>query len=420
MSSKHVTIVGGGVIGLATAYYCAKAGHQVTLIDREPEQRTGCSFGNAGMIVPSHFIPLAAPGMLALGFKWMWNPESPFYIKPRVDFDLLAWGLRFCRAATAARVAVAAPILRDISLMSRALYDSLGDTWMAAGKDIGFTRNGLLMLCKDAHTLEEEAAVAARARDLGIPAEVLDPTSLAKRDPNVTMSAAGAVYYPKDAHLAPERLLAVLLSECQQLGVRIHWQTEWQEWKTAGGRIEAIKTSGPTITADEFVLCGGVWSSLLAKKLGVHLPMQAGKGYSVTLKNPRQLPSLCSIFTEARVAVTPMAGALRVGGTMEVAGINDRVDPRRVHGILRSVPEYFPEFAISDFAGIEPWFGLRPCAPDGMPYLGRTQRWQNLTCSTGHAMMGLSLAPASGKIVADILSGHAPAVPLDLFSPDRF
>ena len=147
------------------------------------------------------------------------------------------------------------------------------------------------------------------------------------------------------------------------------------------------------IDADEVVLCAGVWSAGLARQLGLRLPMQAGKGYSLTLKNPRQLPTICSIFTEARVAVTPMDGALRVGGTMEMAGINESVNPRRVHGIVRSVPAYYPEFREDDFAGIEPWHGLRPCSPDGLPYLGRTSRWDNLICATGHAMMGLSLGP---------------------------
>jgi D-amino-acid dehydrogenase len=148
--------------------------------------------------------------------------------------------------------------------------------------------------------------------------------------------------------------------------------------------------------------------------------MQAGKGYSLTVKNPRQLPELCSICTEARLAVTPMDGALRFGGTMEMAGIDERINPRRVRGIICAVPDYFPAFQESDFSDIQPWSGLRPCSPDGMPYIGRTQRWKNLTIATGHAMMGLSLAPATGRIVADVLAGERSPVALELLSPDRY
>ena len=148
--------------------------------------------------------------------------------------------------------------------------------------------------------------------------------------------------------------------------------------------------------------------------------MQAGKGYSLTMTNPRQLPERCSICTEARLAVTPMDGALRFGGTMEIAGTDESITQRRVRGIIRAVPDYFPAFAESDFADIQPWSGLRPVSPDGMPYIGRTQRWNNLTVATGHAMMGLSLAPATGKIIADLLSSEQSPVPLDLISPDRF
>jgi len=413
---KRVVIVGGGVIGLSVAYACSRAGHGVTLIDRQPEKRTGCSFGNAGMVVPSHFIPLAAPGMVALGLKWMWNPESPFYIKPRLSWDLLAWAARFWRAATAGRVAQAAPVLRDLSLLSRECFVQQAD----GGLDFGLVQKGLLMLCKTAHALDEEAATARKANELGVPAQVLDARATAALDPAVTMDVAGSVYFPKDCHLPPERYLAVLHAECTRLGVDFRWNSEVTGWRTDGGRIAAVQMREGEIGGDEFAICGGSWSPAVARSLGVHLPMQAGKGYSLTLKQPRQLPSICSIFTEARVAVTPMDGALRVGGTMEIAGMDETVNLRRVRGIIRSVPRYYPEFREEDFAGIEPWHGLRPCSPDGLPYLGRTVRWRNLICATGHAMMGLSLAPATGRIVEDLVSGRDPGVPLKLLSPDRY
>jgi D-amino-acid dehydrogenase len=410
---SHITILGAGVIGLSTALYCARRGMQVTIIERSPAQRDGCSFGNAGMIVPSHFIPLAAPGMVKLGLKWMWNPESPFYIKPRLDADLLSWGLHFWKAATKERVTAAAPILRDLSLLSRQLFEDLN-------LDFGLVKNGLLMLCKQQHTLDEEAHMAAQANALGIPAQVLDAKATAALDPAVTMDVCGSVYFPKDCHLPPRRFIAALETELTRLGVQFLWDTEVTGFKTENGTLRAVLTTQSQVQCDEVVLCGGVWSSALARSLGLKLPMQAGKGYSLTLPNPIQLPTQCSICTEARLAVTPMDGALRVGGTMEMAGLDESITQRRVRGITRAFSTYFPAFPESAFAEIKPWSGLRPVSPDGMPYIGRTRRWKNLTLATGHAMMGLSLAPVTGKIVSSLLCNETPPVALDLMSPDRF
>lgn len=414
--SQHVIIVGGGVIGLCSALYAAQAGYRVTVIDREPELRDGCSFGNAGMIVPSHFIPLAAPGMVTLGLKWMWNPESPFYIKPRLSPSLLGWAYRFWRAATPGHVARSAPLLRDLSLESRSLYEELA----AGGLDFGLVKDGLLMLCKSAHGLDEEAAGAAKARELGIPAEVLDAKQTAALDPGVTMDVAGSVYYPKDCHLSPGRFMAAVLNRCHQLGVTFLWQTTVSGWRTASGKISAVKTSAGELEADQFVLCGGSWTPEMLDGLNLRLPMQAGKGYSLTLQKPRELSRICAIFTEARIAVTPMDGAMRFGGTMEIAGLNEDITHRRVQGIIKAVPKYYPEFQPEDFAGVQPWRGLRPCSPDGLPYLGKTAAVGNLVVATGHAMMGLSLAPVTGKVVSQLLAGEKPATDLTLLSPDRY
>src|SRR5687767_8802654 len=185
--AKHVIVIGAGVIGLCTAYYCARHGHRVTVIDRNPEQRDGCSFGNAGMIVPSHFVPLAAPGMVALGLKWMWNPQSPFYIKPRLDSALIDWGLKFWRAANREHVKRSAPLLRDLSFASRDCFEELA---ALPGNDFGLVKRGLLMLCKTPQALEHEAAFAKEANELAVPAEVLDAKQPAALTPSVTMTVA--------------------------------------------------------------------------------------------------------------------------------------------------------------------------------------------------------------------------------------
>jgi len=288
------------------------------------------------------------------------------------------------------------------------------------GLDFGLVKRGLLMLCKKQQTLDEEAHMAEKANALGIPAEVLDAKATAALDPAVTMDVCGSVYFPKDCHLSPSRFITALESELIRLGVFFMWETEVTGFEVENGRVRAVKTSRGQVEGQEVVLSGGVWSAKLAELLDLKLPMQAGKGYSLTLANPKQLPKLCSICTEARLAVTPMDGALRVGGTMEMAGIDESITQRRVRGITRAFPHYFPAFNERDFDEVKPWSGLRPVSPDGLPYIGRTQRWKNLTVATGHAMMGLSLAPATGCIVAGLLSGEKTPVTLDLMSPDRF
>lgn len=415
--TRRVLIIGGGVIGLCTAYHCAQRGFAVTVLEQKPEQRDGCSFGNAGMVVPSHFVPLAAPGAVALALKWMWDPMSPFYLKPRWSWDLFGWSWRFWRAANAEHVRRAAPLLRDLSLASRAGYEELAG---ALGNIFGFVKNGLLMLCKEAHTLEEEAKTAELARQLGIPAEVLDAKQTAARDPEVRMDVAGSVYFPLDCHLVPDRFLAGLEKRLHELGVQFLWNTPVVGWQRTGKNIAVACSSRGEHEADEFVLCGGVWSQNLTRELGLRLPLQAGKGYSLTLPRPRQLPQICAIFSEARVAVTPMAGTLRFGGTMEIAGLDEDINPARVRGIINAVPKYYPDFRPEDFDGIPPWRGLRPCAPDGLPFIGRTAKFANLSVAAGHAMMGMSLGPVTGRLLAEILSGEKPAWDIRQLSPDRY
>lgn len=418
MMSQHVCIIGGGVIGLCSAYEAAQRGFRVTVIDRNAEQRDGCSFGNAGMIVPSHTVPLAAPGMVALGLKWMWNPESPFYIKPRCSWDLLQWGWKFWQSANKEHVARSAPILRDMHLASRICYEDFAEQW--GGDAFALVKRGLLMLCKTQAALDEEAHAAEEARKLNVPAEVLTPAQAAALDPDVTMDIAGAVHFPLDCHLSPQQFMTQFQRRLVDRGVEFHWDTNVLGWQKVDGKITAVQTSHGVIAADEFVLCGGSWSPPMVRDLGLRMPMQAGKGYSLTVEKPRQLPQLCSIFTEARVAVTPMNGQLRFGGTMEIAGLDESITQRRVQGIVRSVPNYFPVFRVEDFAGITPWRGLRPCSPDGMPYLGRTRCASNLVIATGHAMMGLSLGPITGKLVGQVLANETPSIDVRGLNPDRF
>lgn len=412
---QKVVIVGGGIVGMSAAYYALKRGFEVTLIQSEADGGDNCSMGNAGMIVPSHFIPLAAPGMIAKGLRWMCNPESPFFVRPRLDPGLLRWGWLFYRHSTERHVAATRDLLRDLNLESRRLF-----TELAEEEDFGLVQRGLLMLCTTAKALDEEAAVAAEAREIGLKAEVMGPAELAKLDPGVTMEVAGGVHFPEDCHLDPARFMASLRRRVLALGGRIEAGLTVDRIETAQGRVRAVSGAGRRFEADEFVIAGGVWSAGLLAKVGLRIPLQAGKGYSLTLKSPPQLPQLCSIFTEAKVAVTPMGSSLRFAGTMEVGGLDLTVNRARVHGIVKSVAAYFPEFSERNFEGTDAWAGLRPVAPDGIPYLGKCSRLPNLTVACGHAMMGLSLGPVSGSLVANLLAGDPPFRPIGAMSPERF
>jgi len=418
--TKHVLIVGAGIVGLSVAFYCSRKGHRVTLIERGNRDRDGCSFVNAGMIVPSHFVPLASPGIVQLGLRWMWNPESPFHVQPRLSADLLDWGWKLHRAATQSHVDRAAPVLRDLHLASRDCYREWAALWNNAFE---LTERGMLVLCNTEHGLEEERKAAEHARRLGIAAEVLTPAATAELEPNLRMAIAGSVYFAADCHLAPERLMAVLAREVERAGVQVSWETGVDGWRSKGNRIEAMHTNGAQkaeLVADEYVVCSGIWSQTILRDLDIRIPMQAGKGYSLTMKSPASLPRVCSILSEARVAVTPMGDALRFAGTMELAGLDEGINPARVRGIVNSVTRYFPDMTSARLQQATPRSGLRPCSPDGLPYVGRVARFDNLSVATGHAMMGISLGPITGKLISEILSGEAPSCNMEGLSPDRY
>jgi len=417
--SPQVVIIGSGIIGLYSAYYLQQKGHKVTIIERT-DGADGCSYGNAGMIVPSHFIPLAVPGMIEKGIRWMFNSESPFYVKPRLNWDLISWGLKFYQAANSKQVERAMPALRDISLLAKKLYQDFAKD---ENNDFAFEEKGLMMLCKTAHNFHEEAEVAETANKLGIEARVLDVAALHALEPEVKPNVAGAVYYPGDAHLYPNDLVKKLKALLQKQGITFMYNIEVTDFTSENGTIKSIKTqSGNSIAVDELIIATGSWSPILAKQLGINLPMQAGKGYSTTYQQQKgKKLNIPSILLEARVAITPMSDNLiRFGGTMEIGGINQDINMNRVRGIIKAVPEFFPEYPIEVPAQQKVWSGLRPCSPDGLPYIGRTKKYKNLIIASGHAMMGLSLAPGSGKLVQEIVDNEKTSIDISLYNPERY
>ncbi len=412
----HIGIVGGGIIGLCSAYYLQKAGHRVTLLDQDTIA-DGCSFGNAGMIVPSHIIPLAQPGMISKGMRWMLNSSSPFYVKPRLNLDLARWGWLFYRHANDAHVQRSIPALRDLSLLSKELYQDL-----SANGDLSFEwqERGLLMLYKTAgaeHEMAEEADVANRA---GIEARLLNGQQVQDLEPDTRVDVRGGIFYPGDAHLNPNELIRSLVAYLRKNGVEILEKRTVTGFGKTGKHITAIQTAQGDVTVDAVVVAGGAWSSDISRQLGMSLSMQGGKGYSFMIHDVNNNVRVPAIMLEARATATPMGKSLRFAGTLEVAGTDMTVNMNRVRGIFQSINKYYPEINVEMPKVETVWRGLRPCSPDGLPYIGRTDRFDNVVLATGHGMMGLSLGPATGKLVSEVVNDKVDSMAVDAFSPDRF
>jgi D-amino-acid dehydrogenase len=411
-------IIGGGVIGLFSAYYLNKSGWEVEIID-QGDLSDNCSYGNAGMITPSHFVPLAAPGMVEQGIRWMFNSRSPFYVRPSLNPELFGWGLKFLKSATKKHVDRSAGALRDISLLSKTLFHEFEkDTNI----DFGLEDKGILMLFKTPKMVEEEQHLAEQATNLGLDAQYLSPDECRKLQPGVEMDILGAVHYHCDSHLYPNKLMRGLIKYLEAAkGITIHRNTEIVKINHDTGKITSINSADKEFKGDAYVVAGGAWSPGIAKLAGLRVPLMPGKGYSFMVpQDDSKRMTIPSILCEAKVAVTPMNGSIRYGGTMEVDKINSRVNMNRVKGIVESVPKYFPNFKPDVPQPKDIWFGFRPVSPDGLPYIGLSSKYNNLAIATGHAMIGLSLGPATGKIIDDVLNGSAPAINIDVFATGRF
>ncbi len=413
--SKHVIIIGGGIVGLSAAYFLQKQGHQVSVIDKS-DITSGASFVNAGYITPSHIIPLASPGKIAQGIKWMFNSSSPFYIKPRWDMDFFKWSWYFHKSSTKEKVAKAIPVIKDINLLSRDLFEDI-----RASGDLGdfqLERKGLLMLYKTEKSYQHELEVAHKAGDLGLEVNEINKSELAVVEPDVRIDAEGAIHYECDGHTTPTEIMPKLLEYLQKVGVAIHTGEEVLDLVANGNKITKITTSKGSHIADEVVLAAGTWSGGLSKKLKIKLPLQAGKGYRINVARDTGI-SMPSILMESSMAVTPMRGFTRFAGTMEFSGINTKIRKERVRAIANGAHSFYPELQINDAEMDAAQSGMRPVTPDGLPYIGKSSEFSNLTFATGHAMMGWSLGPATGKLVSEIIDNKPTSMKIAPFHPQR-
>ena len=354
--------------------------------------------------------------MIAKGIKWMFNSASPFYLKPRWDTDFFRWSWYFHKSSTKAKVARAIPVIKDINILSRGLFEDI-----YASGDLGefqLENKGLLMLYKTDKAGEDELEVARKARFLGLEVKSLDNAELKKLEPNVKLDVKGAIHYECDRHTTPPEFMPKMLNHLLNAGVIIKTNEEVLEIATSAGHITEIKTSTASYKADEVVMAAGSWSGRLSKLLAVKLPLQAGKGYSINVTKPTGI-SIPAVLMEAKAAVTPMQGFTRFAGTMEFSGINDTIRKERVEAIANAAKSYYPEIEISKEDKSNAKSGLRPVSPDGLPYIGKSKSYSNLVFATGHAMMGWSLGPATGKLVSEIIDGKNTAMDIKPFNPDR-
>lgn len=409
-------VIGGGIIGLSAAYYLQKSGWDVTVLDKT-DLSDGCSYGNLGMIVPSHFTPLAAPGMLTQGIRWMFNNKSPFYVKPSLNKNLISWGLKFMKSATQENVENAASPLMNLNLYSKKLYE---DWQQQPGFDFALEKKGILMYYKTEKVGEEEIHLAQKAKSMGMDVEALTKLQVQELEPTIELDILGAVHYRCDAHLYPNKLMPQLIQHLKASGVSIQTNQAVKQIVTENKKIKKIFTDNGEYQGDVVIIAGGSWLPELTQMVNLHLPLMPGKGYSFTDDAPEKKLNVPAILCEARVAITPMNGHIRYGGTMEIAPVNNKINLNRVEGIVVSVSNYFPDIKLAMPEKKDIWFGFRPCSPDGLPYLGYAKKIDNLIIAGGHAMMGISLGPASGKIVADLANGKKPEVAIKVFEPGRF
>ncbi|MCH8290799.1 FAD-dependent oxidoreductase [Candidatus Poribacteria bacterium] len=413
---SEVLIIGGGVIGICSAYYLIKRGRKVVVVDKG-EICSGSSYGNAGLVVPSHSVPLAAPGVLSKGLKWMFDSESPFYIKPRFDLELFKWLWKFRSACNERHVQKAMPFIRDLSFASLQLYEEF-----AAQNDLefGFEKQGMLMVFKTEKGLKDGVEEAYLMQEIGLEVKILNPAEIQELEPNIRINAIGGVFYPQDAHLIPARFVRELARHIETEGADIHTNTEVLGFETSNRKLTTVKTTRGDFVADEVVLASGSWSPGIAKDLQIKLPIQPAKGYSVTVERPEKCPVRPLVLADAKVAVTPMGETLRFAGTLEMAGLDLSINKRRVNAILKAVPQYLPDIRPENQQLIEIWRGLRPCTPDGLPFLGRLSTYDNLTIAAGHAMIGLSLGPITGKLVSQVVGHEKPEIDLTMLKVERF
>jgi D-amino-acid dehydrogenase len=398
-----VVVVGGGVIGAACAYYLSRAGRPVTVVERGGFGRA-CSHGNCGLVCPSHVLPLAAPGAVRMALRSLFQRDSPFRVRPRFDPALWAWFYRFARRCNAHDMLESGRAIQALLDSSRRLYDEL---IRDEALDCEWEKCGLLFVFQHPAAFEHYAETDRLMRDeFNVPAKAYEGEALTALEPALKPGLAGGWYYEADAHLRPDRLMASWRRVLEARGVSVRENCDVTGFGQEKGRARSVITSQGELPAAAVVVAAGALTPFLNTHLGCRVPIQPGKGYSITMPRPARCPTIPLIFEEHRVVATPFRSGYRLGSMMEFAGYDATLDPRRLELLRQGASQYLHE--PYGPAVEEEWFGWRPMTYDGKPIIDRSPALANVFIAAGHNMLGLSMAPATGKLVAELLTGDPP------------
>ena len=411
---SRVVVVGAGIIGLMCAYELRRSGLEVTLLDRS-EPGTGCSRGNMGWIVPSFARPLPAPGLVRTSLRWMFDRASPLHIKPRVDLDLARWLWHFWRHCNERDYHAGLRALAPLAAPTMEILDRL----YSEGLEFEMHRSGVLFLFLTRASRDEvQRNLESMTPDGDGAPRRLERDEVREMEPRVRPEVAGGIFLPQERHVRPESLVAGLLSQLQTLGVEMRAGVDVTSVRVHDRRATAMVTGTGDVGGDLFLLTAGAWSGRLARSMGVHLPIQGGKGYSITIERPVWQPAHALYLDEARVAWSPFEGHVRIGGTMEFSGLETSLDRRRLDALRVAAGRYLSEWP----TGVREteWAGLRPLAPDGLPVLGRLPAYDNVFVAAGHGTLGVTLAPSTALVMGQLMRTGVSDIDLTAFRPDRF
>jgi len=399
-----VVVVGGGVIGVSCAYYLARRGADVVLLERD-RLASGASYGNAGTVSAGH-LPLNKPGRVRRALLQMADPTSPLYIRPRWDLGLFRWLADFARHCTEADVRRSMAVMAPLGREAVRLFDEL---ITEEALECGYRRAGYYDVCRSEHGLADARDEAEIVRAHGYAPDTLDGDALREVEPALAHDVVGGVFHPESATLDPYRLVIGLAEAARRRGAVVREGAEVTELLVGGGRAQGVRLRGAeTIEADAVVLATGPFSLGLAREVGVRLPVQPGKGYHRDVPvGPSGAPDLriACVLHETSVFCTPMDGFVRFAGTMEFSGLELAMRRDRLEQLTKSARSYFP--TLGSAAPVSEWCGLRPMASDGLPIVGPLPGAERVVTATGHGMLGVTLGPATGDIVADwVLQGR--------------
>lgn len=413
-NKADVLILGGGVIGLSCAWYLLQQGRSVIVLDRG-RIGGGASHGNCGTLTPSHAAPLAMPGMIVKALRMMWQKDAPFHVAPRLDLELLAWMTRFAARCNWTDFNAVNRSKAAILTHSRAL---IGDLVSSQALRCGFAEHGTLYVFREQQALDGFGWHARSLRDVGIAVEERSGAQLRELEPGLRDSVIGGVFHPGDAQLRPDQYVAELARIVVAAGARLIDASAVEDFSVDGDRISGVKTTTGLYRGGEIVFALGAWSPPLARRLDLRIPIQPGKGYSITYTRPRLAPRIPLVLKEDSVCVTAWDGGYRLGSTMEFAGYDESLNRLRLEALRRGAARYLHEPEGPSVT--EEWWGWRPMTWDDLPILGRAARWRNLSLATGHGMLGVSMSAASGQLVAEVVAGAKPTLDPAPYNPQRF